>query len=816
MTSRLLESFDTWWQAPAAIAGVAALTAWVVWIYQRDAAELSGALRILLVILRLAAVAAVVVACLDIERIAEHEIVLPSRVAVLIDASGSMSLPEEAAAAMTRGQRAIDVLDAGGLLAALTSRHEVSIWRFDADAEPLVVLPRAGARDDTTTRSVADEPLSEKAPVDGAADTEPSPGHAPDWREAVVPRGYETRLGEAIQSVAEREPAGVLAGVVVLTDGGNNAGIDPLAAVSRLAKGAVAVTPLGFGSDVLPANLRVADLLVPPRVFPGDAFAVTAYLQAQGLAGQRVQVDLLEQPEGLAGEGATTGRVIDTLEAIIAADGELVAVRFDVSGLPTPGSRSLAVRVAAPTADGNADDDIQAASVEVVDRITRVLLMAGGPGREYQFMRNVLHRDASFEVDVLLGTAAPGMSQDARRILDAFPPSDEALADYDAVVAIDYDWRLVEPAGWARLERWVAQESGGLLVFAGGISMDGWLSDPRSSPLRGLYPVELRRPGQLSLGGAVGEEEPMPLEITPDGVDAEFLWLAAGRGASRGVWEEFPGIYACFPTDDAKAGATVYARVARPGAAASEPRRVFLAGQPYGSGSVLYAGSSELWRLRLLDDAAYERLVPQLLRHVSQGRLMRGTRRARLLVDRDRHPVGGSVQVRLALSDEKMLAAAAARPPACRAVGPAGSVVPIALSAETGRPGVLAGGFVPGREGAWRIEVDPAAGLGDETIVKRIQVQLPDRELARPKLDRPLLEQLATRTGSTPRFLSDGGWSVAEAELLARSFPDRSRREYKAGAADMDFKQRLNAVLLATGCGFLCLEWILRRIVRLA
>ena len=89
----------------------------------------------------------------------------------------------------------------------------------------------------------------------------------------------------------------------------------------------------------------------------------------------------------------------------------------------------------------------------------------------------------------------------------------------------------------------------------------------------------------------------MPLEITPDGVDAEFLWLAAGRGASRGVWEEFPGIYACFPTDDAKAGATVYARVARPGAAASEPRRVFLAGQPYCSGSVLYAGSSELWRL---------------------------------------------------------------------------------------------------------------------------------------------------------------------------------------------------------------------------
>jgi hypothetical protein len=63
-------------------------------------------------------------------------------------------------------------------------------------------------------------------------------------------------------------------------------------------------------------------------------------------------------------------------------------------------------------------------------------------------------------------------------------------------------------------------------------------------------------------------------------------------------------------------------------------------------------GSGELWRLRGVADAAYERLVAQLVRHVSQGRLARGSQRARLLVDRDRHPVGGSVEVRLALTDE--------------------------------------------------------------------------------------------------------------------------------------------------------------------
>lgn len=792
LTSRLLDGFDAWWQLPAAVAAAVALAAFVVWMVNRDAAELPRSLRGLLATLRLGAAAAVLAAVLDVQRIAEHELVFPSRVAVLVDSSASMSLPErDGDAAETRGRRAVELLESGGLLAALAPRQEVSIWRFDADAAPVALLP------------VAAEAAGEAQAA------------ASDWPSAVAPQGYETRLGEALAAVLDREPGGVLAGVIVLTDGGNNAGVDPLAAAARLAKAGVRVEAVGLGSDVLPVNVRVADVIAPARVFPGDTFSVTAYLQAQALAGQTVTVELVEEPADEA-NGATApaaGRVIDALDAVLAADGELAAVRFDVPGLATPGPRRLAVRVRPPAADTAPGDDTQAAAIEVVDRVTRVLLMAGGPGREYQFLRNVLHRDPSFEVDVLLGTAAPGMSQDARRILDAFPPADEALAAYDAVVAIDYDWRLLEPPGWSRLERWVAGQSGGLLLVAGGIHTASWPGDPRAAPLRGLFPVELRRVEQVPLGGAAGEEEPMPLEFTRDGADAEFLWLAAGSDASRIVWSEFPGVHDCFPADEAKPGATIYARVARPGAAAGEPRRIFLAGQLYGSGSVFYAGSGELWRLRGVDEAAYERLAAQLVRHVSQGRLMRGTHRARLLVDRDRHAIGGTVQVRLVLADEPT--AAAARPLVARVIGPDGATLPMSLVPEPGRPGTLQGGFVAAREGGWRIEVEAGTGPAVERLVRRIQVQLPDRELARPRLDRSLLAQLADRTGGTARFPA-ATWSAAESEALAASFPDRSRREYETGAADANFKQRLNAALLALGGGCLCLEWVVRRLAKLA
>jgi hypothetical protein len=809
ITSGLVEGFSQWWQMPALVLAIAAIVGFVLWMYRRDAVELPRGVGLLLAALRLGAIAALVAAYLDLERKAEHEIVLPSRVAVLVDTSASMTLRDEAegppgGAAPTRAERALAVLESGGLLAALAPRHEVSVWRFDADAEPLTVMP-------VTPAAVAPD-----GTPGGAEQAEPAPDAAPaaaadDWRGRLAPRGYETRLGEALGRVLEQEPAGVLAGVIVMSDGANNAGIDPAAAAAGPARAGVPIHALGIGSDRVPSNVRVADVLVPARVFPGDRFAVTAYLQAQGLAGQQVRVELSEGAgEGAGGAAAAAGRVIDTTEAVLGAAGELVAVRFDVPGLESPGRRELVVRVVPPPADRNPADDRQVSEVEVVESKTQVLLMAGGPSREYQFMRNVLERDKSFTVDVLLGTAGRGASQDARRILPAFPASAEELADYDVIVAFDYDWRRLDQPAQARLERWVARESGGLVLVAGSVFMDAWLADERSGVLRTLHPVELRRAARLVTGDGGAGGDPLPLSFSRDGLDAEFLWLAASRVASQTIWSEFKGFYSCYDAAAPKPGATVYARVSRPGSAAPvESHPIGMAGQFYGSGNVFYLGSGELWRLRSIDDALHERLTTQLVRHVSQGRLLRGSRRSRLLVDRDRFAVGASVQLRLVLPEG---AAAAAE---CRVFGPDGGVVRVPLSAERDRSGVLEGSFVAAREGAWRIDVE-LGGAGGEKVSRRIQARLPDRELERPRLDSAILGQIATLSGGTARFLEAEPWTPAASAALAAAIPDRSRREYESGAPDDDFKRRLNGGLLAAGTGLLCLEWILRRLVRLA
>jgi hypothetical protein len=349
-----------------------------------------------------------------------------------------------------------------------------------------------------------------------------------------------------------------------------------------------------------------------------------------------------------------------------------------------------------------------------------------------------------------------------------------------------------------------------LVLVAGGVFMEAWRSDRRPGPVRGLFPVELGRAGWD--GGGASSEAPRRVRLSREGAEAEFLWLAAGPAASAATWEEFPGFYACFPCGPPKPGATVYARLAAevPDAAADEQPAV-MAGQFFGSGTVFYLGSGELWRLRRLGAGLHERLVTQIVRHVAQGRLLRGSRHGRLLVDRDRVAVGAPVAVRLVLPPTGRAAGAA---PVASVTGPDGATQPLPLVAEPGRPDELTGKFLATREGGWELRVDlPGA---DEPLVRRLHAHLPDLELARPALDRRRLTDLATATGGTPRFLADGAWTPDRARELAAAIPDRSRREYLTSGPDPRFKERLNAWLLAAAAGLLCLEWAARRLLTLA
>ena len=269
------------------------------------------------------------------------------------------------------------------------------------------------------------------------------------WRSATGVASYNrARLGETAGAhrdgnAARPGPAAVdpgragtpVSGIIVFSDGGQNAGISPEAAVELAREAKIPVFTVGLGSDRQPTNVAVSDLVVPARAYPGDHYTVTGYLQAQGMAGKTVTVQVCrgpprrriaphaprEEPSVTRSVTSTmAGDLLDSRQVTLGGDGEVLPVKFELTP-DAPGRRTLTLRVLPPEGDRNPADNSREADIEIVDRKNHVLLLADGPMREYQFLRNQLFRDRYTTVDVLLQSGKPGMSQEASKTLDDFP-----------------------------------------------------------------------------------------------------------------------------------------------------------------------------------------------------------------------------------------------------------------------------------------------------------------------------------------------------------------------------------------------------------
>ena len=276
------------------------------------------------------------------------------------------------------------------------------------------------------------------------------------------------------------------------------------------------------------------------------------------------------------------------------------------------------------------------------------------------------------------------------------------------------------------LEKWVADEAGGLIAVPGPIHTAEWVRSVEHAKLRDLYPVIFQERLTLLDDGHFGGETPFPLEFERAGRDARFLWLANSAEESEQAWSSFPGVFGYYAIKGEKPGATVYARVADPEAAIGDKMPVYIAGHFYGAGQVLYIGSGEFWRLRALDPGYFETLFTKLVRQVSQGRLLRGSSRGTLLVDRDRYELGETVVLRARLLDERHEPLAVDSVTA-QVVRPDKGTDTVKLTADAAQAGMYIGQFVVRQEGTYQL-VLPVPGSDEEPFSKFVQVRVPDLE----------------------------------------------------------------------------------------
>ncbi|MGL4512326.1 MAG: hypothetical protein ACRCT8_04490, partial [Lacipirellulaceae bacterium] len=628
----------------------------------------------------------------------------------------------------------------------------------------------------------------------------------------------QTRLGDALERVAIDNAGTPLAAVVVLSDGRVSGGADPLTAAERLGELGAALHTVGFGPVTAPPNTALRNLAAPQRVFAGDDVAVTCAASVVGSEIDSIAVELWLAPLGDSLENSLEATTIDdgafrrvaagTLSLAGGADDEprlaTTSIEFEA---PAVGRYALEARVAPPPNDADPRDNRLRVSLESVDRRSRVLLVAGGPMRDFHFLRDGLHRDRAFEVDVLLQSASGAVSQDASRVLDAPPGTIDDLEAYDAVLAFDADWGAYGDEPLAALAQWVAKRGGGLVLAPGRVFDPAWRRSAEGSPLAALMPIELDDDALVGSTTLDANDEPRKVLLTPAGRQADFL-DPAGDGAA---WESFLGLYATPPTSRAKLGATVYAELA-----GAEPLP-WVVEQPYGAGRVAYLAPAEVWRLRAVDPAWFTAFYTKLVRRVAEGRIAGPSAAGTLYFDQPRYDLNATMQVRLARA-EGVEADTAVAPLRWRR--PDGRLTEVPWSPDPADAAGRIASLPADAAGTHRVSVALSGQARDlpsdvAALDASVEVSLPEGESLAVTRDAGLLAAIAAQAkGASYASLAEA--IAAGPRSIATLCPSRAETKTVLGPPDERVTAAVSRWSLGLVAGALVAEWGLRRWWRLA
>jgi hypothetical protein len=737
-------------------AGAAVVVALLFGLYRRERA---GRARWFGLALRMAVVAAVAVVLFRPAVAHDAERVLPGRVAVLIDDSASMSVRDEAAVeeqAPPGGGRQ----GAGGDEASRLSRHDVA--RALVEAEDGWFLTALAARNRVELKAFAEDSHEVLTLDRGAA--------APAVR-ARPATGRETNLAAVL--AAELATARPPAAIVVLTDGRDTSGADLGAVALEAAQAGVPLHFVGLGAPGVARNVTVSRLFSDDRGLKGQPLDMRALVRSQGYEGERAELVLSVSWDGDAGRAEVLRR------GFVLHDGRGIAV--DVGHVPdSAGVASYSARVLPMEGEDNPDDNEGVRVVTVAERQTRVLLVAGGPSREYRFLSALLGRTPGFEVTALPGGAAFGEAPDS--------------GDYDVVVLCDPSAEAA-PAGWVeQVAASVNEGLQGLVFIAGPAHTPEVVLSPAQEVLRRVLPVRFEASdvrGLIGGGGYFTEPLDVALAVTTE----HPIVRVARDGGTAGFWDSVPPLYWVLPTSGLKGGAVALLRCTGPRGGAPGGGAVLVAVQPYGLGRSLYCGSPETWRWRRAGAAHYERFWLNAVRYCAP--LQPGARRdVAIMLERSQYEFGEVVPVRVLVrrgarrdgADEPLTLQLLqeGRPPSALVLRP------------TGRDGGYEGAFTPAGFGRVVLAYADADGgaVTEALLVEEPALEFEDVSPATHQM------QVAART--------TGGRYVRpeEAHVLPGVVPDGSRTVVEYGPLEPAWDKLCVLVLLLAG---LTSEWILRR-----
>jgi hypothetical protein len=516
--------------------------------------------------------------------------------------------------AMTRAQVAEQLLTGGGrLLQTLHGRYQIESLRFAQEAWQA--------------------PEEERDKND---------------EERTVSRSTEfTDLNQPLEQALKRSGTGQgrIAGVILLSDGQHNRGPAPALKAEELKKWKIPIFPIALGDPKPPPDIALTKIEAPINVAKDTIVPIEARFQITGLPKQDI-VATLERQDQPADQAPLQTQVIHHS----GKDGLAEPVRFQLK-MDKPGTQALAVKARTVPGEARTDNNSRPVVIRVEDdNKYKVLVIDSEPRWEFHYLTNALSRDPTVRLDQVLlkpPLLNEQISDDTLQQMGnprhSLPPEPDAFKHYDCIILGDMSPDEISLENRRKLENFVAEEGGTLVLVAGKRAMpQAYFNSPLprgerpgppgrdegdaardafgADPLLKLLPLEDAH--------FVNPANGFPFALTRFGKGTKFLQMDANLEESDRRWAELPKHY-WGVAGRAKPAANVlaYFQETSPpsmqgkgqGEGASDEKQsrdnALAALQNYGLGRVLYLGVDSTWRWRYrIGDTYHHRFWSQIIR----------------------------------------------------------------------------------------------------------------------------------------------------------------------------------------------------------
>ncbi len=719
------------WPSWVVLLVVIAAAVYFIAIYRREGTLASSPYKTALAAIRW------VVIVLIILMLAELDLRVDRRglpyLAVLVDDSASMSIEDPYGDAKTASAAKSLVRSAG--LDRLSRMDLAKAVLLARDAE---LLHKLAAQNRLRLYTVSST-MRLVGEFDGTSDL----GAARKQITDLAAERADSRLGQGLRDVLNDLSGLPPTAIVYLTDGITTDG-EPLAdAASYAAKKGVPLHAVGLGDPRPVRDLELRDLLVDDVVFVDDVVNFEVKLSARGLDGGKATVRLVEKGR----EGDLAVQQID-----LPSGDPTVPVRLQHR--PTSvGDVTYMVEVDPIDREFQTRNNSIERQVSVRQEKLRVLYVESYPRFEFRFLKHLLERDPSIELNVVLLDADLEYPEQDRVALSHFPTSTEELRAFDVVLFGDVNPFYLNDNQLRNLSDFVVTRGGGLALLAGPRFMP---SSYGESPLASVIPIQFdgARP-------APPTREPFRVQLTIEGRSNPIFRLGKDEADSQSIWDSLPGQYWYFESPQHKPGAMLLA--VHPTQAGDKGPLPLILLQQVGAGKSLFLGIDSTWRWRdRVGDLYFARFWVQTIRYLSRSRLVGQTRQAELTADRREYTRGQQVELRVRLLDDSLIGEAA-ESVAVRLEREGRDEQQITLRRSVSVSGTYEGVFAgaqDGRYSAWM--VSPAVRGSPPTTT--FEVLAPPGEFRKIEMDEAALAAAAERTGG--RF-----YTFANAADLLRRIP---------------------------------------------